>query len=110
MSFRPPTFDVGELLIRRSPPPAKEPFVYVPLSWVRQAASLPCRSAVQTALLVWYRKSVTGSNEFGVSNVVALSFALNRKQKMTGLKSLAKAGMITLHLLPGRSPRVVMPP
>lgn len=110
MSFHPSNFGAGVLLTRRPSPPDKEPFVYVPLSWIRRAACLPCRSAVQAALLVWFRKSVTGSNEFGVSNVVALSFGLDRKQKAAGLKSLAKAGMITLHLLPGRSPWVVMPP
>lgn len=108
MSFRTQVLEVGELLPRQPRPSARESFVYVPLTWVKRAACLRCRFAVQAALLVWYRKSVTRNDEFSVSNIAALNFGLGRKQKAAGLKALQDAGMITLRSLPGRSPWVVM--
>ncbi|MES2736639.1 MAG: hypothetical protein V4672_09995 [Verrucomicrobiota bacterium] len=99
-------FEEGLLLPRSRNGKAR--FVCVPLEWIRRAASAPAQSAVQVALLVWYRKSVTGEAHFAVSNIVASYFGLDRKQKAAGLKALAGIGMIALQPRPGRSPLVTV--
>lgn len=84
------------------------PFVHVSLDWVRQAQETQGSFSVVTALLVWFRHSVTGEDWFSVSNASAAKFGLNRKQKASGLQALELGGLIRVQRKKGRSPLVTI--
>ena len=83
-------------------------FVHAPVEWIRRAQLTKGRFAVVCAMAVWYMHCVTKQPSFKLSNIIADSFGINRKQKAAGLKSLHAAGLIDIEQPDGSSPTVVM--
>ena len=98
-------FDPG-IRIRRDNERKVGAFVLVPAGWIRVAKETGGRHAVTTALVVWYRRAITRNTTFSVSNSAASIFGLDRKQKASGLRSLAQAGLVRVEQSKGKSPLV----
>ena len=85
-----------------------EAFVHAPIEWVRAAQEAGGAFTVTVALLIWYRRCVTGTNSYTVSNTAASLFGLDRKQKASGLKSLELNNLVRVNRHKGASPTVTI--
>ena len=77
----------------------------IPLEWVEGAARLPGKS-LHVALALWYLAGLKRSMTVSVSNRALRPFGVDRFAKRRALNWMAKAGLVRVETVNGRSPTV----
>lgn len=80
----------------------------IPWPWLELALPLPGR-AIHVALHLWLEAGFARSKNVSVSlRRIATAVGCGRATASRGLEALASAGLVTVHRLPGRKPRVTL--
>jgi hypothetical protein len=79
----------------------------VPLDWLEVAAGCGGKS-MAVAVLLWFRRGLTGSPEVNVGRSLRDRFAIPRTTFRRALASLERAGLVTVERHRGRSPRITL--
>ncbi len=79
----------------------------VPLDWLEAAAACGGKALV-VAVLLWFRRGVTGSIEVNVGRSLRDRFAVSQQSFRRALASLERAGLVAVERHRGRSPRITL--
>lgn len=80
----------------------------IPLPWITAVTKLSGKAPLAVALAVWFEAGRRKSNEVKLTTAILRRFSVNRKAKYTALKSLEKAGLVSVHREPRRNPVVTI--
>ena len=79
----------------------------IPLDWLQTAAD--CRGkAMVVAMLLWYRRGVTGSLEVNVGRELRRKFSVSPSTFRRALADLERRGLLTVQRGVGRSPCITI--
>jgi len=101
---RPPGSPRVSNLRDASPPFIKGP---IPLAWMKAVAMLPGKS-LHVGLALWYLAGVKKTKTVTLGNRLLESFGVDRKTKSRCLKSMERAGLISVARRAGCNPIVTL--